>query len=83
MASTTTTFLVVLLLVAASALLARSCSPHDLHKLLSVKQTLGNLVMSLTWTTLLPNCCAWDHLWCNDVEHVNNIFINNADDMRG
>jgi Leucine-rich repeat (LRR) protein len=85
MASTTTaTFLAVFLLVAASSSApARSCAPSDLHALLSVKQALGNPATLSTWTASSPNCCAWDHLRCNDAGRVNNVFIDAADDVHG
>ncbi|TKW35399.1 hypothetical protein SEVIR_2G369000v4 [Setaria viridis] len=84
MACTASSFLVVFLLVAAAATTpARSCAPSDLHALLSVKAALGNPATLSSWSPSSPNCCAWDHLRCDDAGRVNNVFIDGADDVHG
>ncbi|XP_062188724.1 polygalacturonase inhibitor 1-like [Phragmites australis] len=82
-------FLVVLLVAAAAAPAWSSpqpsprCPPSDLHALLSVKQSLGNPKTLSTWSQASAECCAWDHVRCDEAGRVNNVFIDGADDVHG
>ncbi|KAG8080055.1 hypothetical protein GUJ93_ZPchr0007g3471 [Zizania palustris] len=86
MASTTSSLLAVLVLVAVAApapAWATRCPQSDKQALLRVKQSLGNPATLSTWSPGSADCCAWDHVRCDEAGRVNNVFIDGADDVHG
>lgn len=77
--------LLALLLVATAhcSPLPQRCPQADRQALLRVKQALGSPATLKTWSPASADCCAWDHLTCNEAGRVNNVFIDGADDVRG
>ncbi|KAL5197140.1 hypothetical protein ABZP36_000652 [Zizania latifolia] len=59
------------------------CPQSDKQALVMVKQALGNPATLSTWSPASADCCAWDHVRCDEAGRVNNVFIDGADDVHG